>query len=1355
MAVLGGLGLVIVAPHGAAAPLAIFGPAVPQPGSPASVAVAVGDVDGDGVPDLVTANPEGTVSIHRGNGTGGFIRSDIPAGANPIAVGIADLNEDGRPDLVVVNHTDAGTLTILLGTGGGAFAPAPGPPVAVGGFPQGLAIGDLDRDGHLDVVTSNTTSKTVSVRRGTGTGTFIAAADVSTGNGPTAVGLGDLDRDGVLDLVIVNTLDSTVVVRRGLGTGVFGPASAPFATGASPQAMAIADLNRDGKLDVIVACVLGGDVSVLLGTGTGTLGAAQSFPTGLAPSGVAVAEVNDDGRLDVVVVDSADAAVSVLLGRGDGTLQPRVFLPTAAAPPGGLAIADLDRDGRPDLAVAGAPAAVHLNDAVFAVGEWESFSSDAVDAGVAPSFVALGDFNRDGALDAAVANVGPPGSVTIHLGAGNGTFAAAPPVDGGPSPHAIAVADLNRDGRLDLVVSNLFDARIVVLLGNGAGGFAATPSSPIVTGSSPGPPVAADVNGDGIPDILVPSADANTIAVLLGDGAGGFAAATPLQTVDSPMSVAVGDLNGDGALDVVVVHNDSGSTLSVFLGVGDGTFGARDDVASFPAPRAVVLADVNRDGHLDALVGSIMSLAVHLGDGTGALPLTSSQGLPVTGDRGVAIADLDRNGILDVVTTGDNPDSQVALGFGNGNGGFSVVGPFSTGSDPQGAAVGDLNGDGRLDVVVANHDDGTISVLLAGARVTLRVAGEGSGTGVIRSSDFQLACGTDEFGQHTGCSVEYSVTPGFTNDPVTLTFHPGPGTKFLGWRGAGCTGTDQCAVTVDGAVEVTALHELQPPTSDGLIPEVALAGVGLSISVTGTNFTSSTQISVGGTLLNASVNFDGTALSAFVSGDLVVAPLDGPPQIEIRACTPTVGCSSNFRLLNVFFLVPSQASAGAQNVVLTVRGGIFSGSSTIEWDGVPLPTEFVDGFTLRTTLTADNLQFPGQESQVRVVNLLGGGEPPIMTFRVTVDGTPPTVSVTSPAANGVVTRDSPFTLGGTAADDVGVTLVSWSSDRGGAGDAVGTTAWTASGIVLQQGTNVLTVTARDAAENSASTTRTVVFDGVPPTVAITAPTSGATHATTATAIALGGTAADDPAVTQVSWVNSRGGSGVATGTTAWSVASIALQPGVNVITVTARDAAGNTATDVLTVTRDTANPSVTITSPTTQATLLTSAALILGGTASDDGGVAQVSWATDRGFAGQASGTTAWSAPVPLAVGRNVVTVTARDLVDRTATDTIVVFFFTDLLGSTMPVKALHFLELKTAIDQQRARASLPPLAWTQAPPKAGDPVRLSHLLDLRTALAVLFAQPPALTDPSPTAGVTPVRAVHLNELRQRVRDLQ
>lgn len=383
----------------------------------------------------------------------------------------------------------------------------------------------------------------------------------------------------------------------------------------------------------------------------------------------------------------------------------------------------------------------------------------------------------------------------------------------------------------------------------------------------------------------------------------------------------------------------------------------------------------------------------------------------------------------------------------------------------------------------------------------------------------------------------------------------------------------------------------------------------------------------------------------YASGDVT------PPTVSITTPTanPTLSVTSSPLSLGG---TASDAVGVTQVTWANNRGGSGTASGTTSWT--------ISGITLQS---GDNI--------VTVTARDAAGNTSADSITVTYtppDTTPPVVSFTSPTSNATTTvNTTPLNIGGTASDAVGVTQVTWANDRGGSGTATGTTSWSVTGVVLQTGQNVLTVTARDAAGNTSSDTLTVTYtpDTTAPVVTITAPTSNATTTVQTSSINLGGSSSDAVGVTQVTWVNDRGGSGTASGTTSWSVAGVALQTGQNVLTVTARDAAGNTGTDTLTVTYnpDTTPPAVTITSPTSNTTITVQATpMSIGGTASDAVGVTQVTWANNRGGSGTASGTTNWSATgIVLQSGQNILTVTARDAAGNTNTDTLTVTYNPDV----------------------------------------------------------------------------------------------
>jgi hypothetical protein len=275
------------------------------------------------------------------------------------------------------------------------------------------------------------------------------------------------------------------------------------------------------------------------------------------------------------------------------------------------------------------------------------------------------------------------------------------------------------------------------------------------------------------------------------------------------------------------------------------------------------------------------------------------------------------------------------------------------------------------------------------------------------------------------------------------------------------------------------------------------------------------------------------------------------------------------------------------------------------------------------------------------------------------DSTAPAIQFISPTTNSTYnTNNTSLTISGAASDDVGVQQVTWSNDRGGSGVAAGTTSWTVNGVILKSGTNVLTVIAEDEAGNIGLDRLVVNFtppptDTTAPTVSITSPTPGPTFDTDNSSLTMAGTSTDNLGVTEVIWTNDRGGSGTASGTSNWTVTSIPLQPGINLLTVIGRDAAGNVGTTNLTVNftssgTDTTGPVLSVTSPS-DGQVVTTNSITVSGDASDLGtGASGISSVTINGTRANndtaaGSGTAAWSLLIPLTPGSNTVTVVARD----------------------------------------------------------------------------------------------------------------
>jgi uncharacterized protein (TIGR03437 family) len=329
--------------------------------------------------------------------------------------------------------------------------------------------------------------------------------------------------------------------------------------------MALADFDRDGNLDLVVADYGSDDVRVVPGDGTRHFNQTRTATYAVAkPYGIAVADFNGDGFLDIAVTSSSTGTVTIFLGNGAGGFtKPSWGTINVGQGPRDIVAADFNGDGSPDLAVAnfvdGTVTILLWNKSSpgfrLAPGSPFKAGSGASATATGTLGLAVGDLDGDGKPDLAVA-VNTDGDVAVFRGAGDGTFSA---FQGSPyslpGAYAIAVGDFNGDGKPDMAVTGRSTGTVQVFLGNGKGGFTAGASFGAGPGSLPQTIVAGDFNGDGKLDLAWVNNGTGSLGTLIGDGLGGFTPVPGLSVCPStcgPFSLVAGDINHDGEPDLLI-----------------------------------------------------------------------------------------------------------------------------------------------------------------------------------------------------------------------------------------------------------------------------------------------------------------------------------------------------------------------------------------------------------------------------------------------------------------------------------------------------------------------------------------------------------------------------------------------------------------------------------------------------------------------------------------------------------------------------------------------------------------------------------------------------------------------------------
>ncbi|MFI5452295.1 FG-GAP-like repeat-containing protein [Pedobacter sp. UC225_61] len=753
--------------------------------------IALGDVNGDGFPDLVTTDlSTNELSLSINDGAGDFsIRLPIlfsAAFTDATYVKLGDLDGDGKLD-IAVSDTQYNLIYVFHNNGDKNKNYFDAPTSYAASSPGKLVIADMDRDGKSDIVVVNKASNSFSVFRNISDVGLINFnpkqefnVSVSGYNG-NAIAVGDLDEDGITDVVLgmYNGQKAYIFHNSSIpGTFKFTESSILNQNFSTTNDITIGDMNGDLKSDIVLSG--GQQVVIYLNTNTSS-GTASFIEKSIIRNNnnvlhpiiglqVKLSDLNGDGLLDILASNgntsktSSVAYNTTINGQLDFADPVNYFLPPSGIS-NSLAVGDLDNDGRPDFVLTdygNNPGQIAVFKNIFPIPTITSFSPHFGPVGTQVTIKGKG-FNLTpdqnivffGGVMAKVEKVISSNEliVSVPLGTDNGflsltnlgsnltagstdafdvTFTAAPQVsfgvptnilmgNGTGKPVAVASKDLNGDGLIDLVVANLSNAVSVFINKSTTGNASFDAPIVLTTGQTPESVKIADIDNDGLQDIVVTTSGVNKINVFHNTTSKitkvpvmSFAASQNFDTGTSPKQLEIADFDGDGKFDLIVANTGGAGSVSILKNTsvpGTISFDAHADTFVDPNPLGLAIGDLNGDGKLDVATTSNsvnrVTLLKNTSDATG-ISFAGKTYAPTAniGTNALVITDVNGDGKKDLAYTDNTNIAGFSVQLGNGDMSFQPEAKTSSGNTPgmHGLSAGDVDGDGIVDIALIGND---------------------------------------------------------------------------------------------------------------------------------------------------------------------------------------------------------------------------------------------------------------------------------------------------------------------------------------------------------------------------------------------------------------------------------------------------------------------------------------------------------------------------------------------------------------------------------------------------------------------------------------------------------------------------